>query len=453
MSRTWALARWAGAGAAVVFLAPLGACSVPGFGGVSASHQELEGEWSDAAVPGSISEVAWEWTAEGYSGDVEVTALPRGVLVRSARGVVALDGVTGEERWSFTVEDEDVRALTDVSSTGDRVHVMYPKEAPDEDSEASGDEELSPEVEWRRVVLDGVSGEIVGDFEEPIAADVEKPGPFEGVAGDGGVFHLEGSDRLSGAMLSEEDGSELWRTEDLFTCEGSKVHGADRPVVFSEAVVVRAWCGSGDAELLALDPADGAVLWHLEDAEAEFLTAERGSVRGAGELLPVYHDRGPEYEDEQFSEQYVLDPATGEVVGDATGLEEGWFLARTLEDGFLVSHRAPHDEAAGYELRRFDGQTLATEEQAVPTASAGSYVLALEEAVVKLEPEDPETPVSVTPWGGGEAHRIDLPEPVEAALYFEARQPEGQFEAVPGAVLLVDRSDSQGEGVKVIGLQ
>lgn len=453
MSRTWALARWAGAGAAVVFLAPLGACSVLGTGGVSTSHQELEGEWSDAAVPGSVSEVAWEWTAEGHWGDVEVTALPRGVLVRSARGVVALDGVTGEERWSFTVEDEDVRALTDVSSTGERVHVVYPKDAPDEGPEEGGDQESSPAVEWRRVVLDGVSGEIVGDVEELISPDAEKPGPFEGVAGDGGVFHLEGGDLLAGAMLSEEEGSELWRTEDLFTCEGSKVHGADRPVVFSEAVVVRAWCGSGDAELLALDPADGEVLWHLEGAETEFLTAERGSVRGAGELLPVYHDRGPEYEDERFSERYVLDPATGEVVGEATGLEEGWFLARTLEDGFLVSHRDPHDEAAGYELRRFDGRTLATEEQAVATASAGSYVLALEEAVVKLEPEAPETPVSVTPWGGGDSHRIDLPDPVKAAGYFQARQPEGQFEAVPGAVVLVDLGRSEGEGIKVIGLR
>ncbi|PWV45502.1 PQQ-binding-like beta-propeller repeat protein [Nocardiopsis sp. L17-MgMaSL7] len=438
----------------MVFLVPLGACSVLGFGGVSVSHQELDGEWSDAAVPGSISEVAWEWTAEGHWGDVEVTPLPRGALVRTARGVVALDGVTGEERWSFTVDDEGVRALTDVSSSGERVHVMYPKEAPDEEVGAADDEEGSvPPVEWRRVVLDGVSGEVVGDFEEPIAPDVEKPGPFNvGVAGDGGVFHLEAGDGLSGAMLSDEDGSELWRTEDLFTCEGSKVHRADRPVVFSDAVVVRAGCGSLDAELIGLDPGDGSVLWHLEGEEAAFLTSERRSVRGAGEVLPVYHDQGSSYQDEQFSERYVFDPVTGGVVGDATGLEEEehHYLARTLEDGFLVAQRAPSVKAAGYELRRFDGQILATEERAVPTASISSYVLALEDAVVKLESEDPETPVNVAPWGGGDVHRIDLPEPVRAAGYFEARQPEGQFEAVPGAVVLVGLADSQDQGAKVI---
>ena len=438
----------------MVFLVPLGACSVLGFWGVSTSHQKLEGEWSDAAVPGSVSEVAWEWTAEGYSGDLEVTPLPRGVLVRTSQGVVALDGVTGEERWSFTVEDEDVRALTDVSSTGERVHVMYPKEAPDEEDEAAGDEEFPPHVEWRRVVLDGVSGEIVGDFEEMASPDTDKPGPFEGVAGDGAVFYLEGSDLLSGAMLSEEDGSELWRTEDLFTCEGSKVHRVDRPVVFPEAVVVRSGCGSLDAELIALDPEDGSVLWHLEGEEAAFLISELRSVRGAGELLPVYHDQGPMYQDEQFSERYVLDPVTGEVVGDATGLEEeDRYLVRTLEDGFLVSPIPVPGESISYELRRFDGQTLATEERAVATESASSYVLALEDAVVKLEPEDPETPVNVTPWGGGDSQRIDLPSPVEAALYFHARQPEGQFEAVPGAVVLVDRSGSEDEGVKVIGFR
>lgn len=448
MSGTRPLRRWAGVGATVVFLAPLGACSVLGLGGVSTGHQELEGEWSGADVPASVSEVAWEWVAEGHWGDVKLTALPGGVLASTSRGVVALDGVTGEERWSFTVEDEDVRALTDVSSTGERVHVMYPKEAPDEEAE-------SERVEWHRVVLDGVGGEIVGDFEESIAADVEEPGPFNvGVAGDGGVFHLEGSDLLSGMMLSTEDGSELWRTDDLFACEGSHVNTADRPVVFSEAVVVKAGCDSGQAELISLDVVNGEVLWHLEGEDAEFLTPELRSLRGMGELLPVYHDRGPMYQDEEFSELRVFDPVTGEVVGDESGVDGlDWYLARTVEDGFLVSQRAPGESTVGYELRRFDGRSLTTGGQAVPTASAGSYVLALEEAVVKLEPEDPETPVSVTPWDGGEPHRIDLPEPVEAAGYFQARQPKGQFEAVPGAVVLVDLSDSQGEGIKVIGFR
>ncbi|WP_223809176.1 outer membrane protein assembly factor BamB family protein [Nocardiopsis listeri] len=385
---------------------------------------------------------------------MEVSALPRGVLVRTSQGAVALDGVTGEERWSFTVEDEDVRVLTDVSSTGERVHVMYPKEVPDEGFEDTEDEHVA-KVAWRRVVLDGVSGEIVGDFEETIAADVEKPGPFNvGVAGDGGVFHLEGSDLLFGAMLSTEDGSELWRTDDLFSCEGSHVNTADRPVVFSDAVVVKAGCDSGQAELISLDVVNGEVLWHLEGEDAEFLTPESRSLRGMGGLLPVYHDRGPMYQDEEFSELRVFDPVTGEVVGDESGVDGlDWYLARTVEDGFLVSRRAPGESTVGYELRRFDGRSLTTGGQAVPTGSAGSYVLALEDAVVKLEPKDPETPVSVTPWDGGEPYRIDLLEPVEVAGYFQGRQPKGQFEAVPGAVVLVDLSDSQGEGVKVIGLR
>ncbi len=436
----------------MVFLVPLGACSVLGFGGVSTSHQELEGEWSDAAVPGSVSEVAWEWTAEGYAGDLAVTPLPGGVLARTSRGVVALDGVTGEERWSFTVEDEDVRVWTDVSSSGGRVHLLFPKDVPDEEAEDT--EEDSEGVPGRRVVLDGVTGEIVGDLEEEITGDVEELGVFDvGSATDAGLFELGSEPLLSGRMLSDEDGSELWRTEDLFTCDGGSVDRAQRPVAFSEAVVVRAVCGSGEAELVTLDPEDGSVLWHLVGAETGFLAPE-GSVRAVGDLLAVDQDLEAPYWGQEFAESVVLDPVMGEVVGDAAEIGEDWYPARTFGDGFLVSQRDSGADAVSYELHRFDGQTLATADQAVETSSPGGYVLALEEAVVKFAGGRDGGPlISVAPWDGGEPFRVDVPETVEVALPSSTRQPEARFEAVPGAVVLVDRSGSEGEGVKVIGFR
>jgi hypothetical protein len=253
-------------------------------------------------------------------------------------------------------------------------------------------------------------------------------------------------------MLSEEDGSELWRTEDLFTCAGGSVDRAQRPAVFSEVVVVRAECGSGGAELVALNLADGEVLWHLEGAGTDFVVPY-GSVRAVGDLLAV--DQGSEepYWDEAFAESVVLDPVTGEVVGEAEGNGEDWYPARTVGDGFLVSRREPGADAVGYELRRFDGSTLATAEEAVETSSPGEYVLALENAVVKFtEATDSGPLVSVAPWGGGEPFQVEVPESTEAALPSENRQLKGRFEAVPGAVVLVDLSGARDDGVRVIGL-
>ncbi|WP_247666040.1 PQQ-binding-like beta-propeller repeat protein [Nocardiopsis sp. B62] len=448
MTRSWPSLRWASAGVAVVFLVPLGACSVLGFGGVSVSHQELDGEWSDAAVPGTVSELAWEWTAEGYTGDLGVTALPGGVLLRMSHGVVALDGVTGEEQWSFVVQDEDVPVRTDVPSSGERVHVLYPEEAPGEESGGT-DGDDSAGVPGRRVVLDGVTGEIVGDLEEEFTGDIEELGAFDlGTATDAGLFELGSEPLLSGRMLSDEDGSELWRTEDLFTCDGGSVDRADRPAVFPEALVVRAECGTDVTELVALDPEDGEVLWNLEGAGAR---PSADSVRAVGDLLAL--DQGGDgYWGEEFAEAVVLDPVTGEVVGDAAGTGEDWYPARTFGNGFLVSRRESGADAVGYELRRFDGQVSGTAAQAVETSSPGAYVIALEDAVVKFADSGDGGPmVSVAPWDGGEPFDVDVPESTDVALPSGTRQPEGRFEAVPGVVVLVDLSGAEGEGVKVLG--
>ncbi|MBR8743566.1 hypothetical protein DSY14_17815 [Nocardiopsis sp. MG754419] len=424
-------------------------------------HSTLEAEWSGGEVPGTISDQAWEWSDEEAEGDSSLSPLPDGVLVRLPDGVVALDGVSGEERWSLRVEE--TRVWSDVSASGQRVHVLFPDEPR---SEADGDETVEDSEEetgfpGRRLVLDGTTGEVIGEHEEDLPGDVEELGVFDvESATDAGLFGLGTEPQLSASMRSDADGSELWGTGDLFACGDSKVARADRPVVFPEAVVVRAECGSGQAQMTALDPDDGSTLWSMTGDENEALVAD-GGVRRAGTLLAV-HDGTSESEPQggsRYAETLVVDPVSGEVVGEGTEVGDGRFLAATSDDGYLVSTRSETERVFGYELRDLDGGVVAaTGEEAVRTPAVLRFLLPLEEALVKLEPagrgaEGGDSVLTVAPWGAEEAHTVALPRPVaDAGAWSDSAVREG-FLAVPGAVVLIERPREDRDGVTILGFR
>ncbi|WP_304452344.1 hypothetical protein [Nocardiopsis sp. YSL2] len=167
--------------------------------------------------------------------------------------------------------------------------------------------------------------------EEEISGDVEELGAFDVELATDGLFDLPPEPQLDAVMRSDTDGEVLWYTEHLFSCGDSTVDRADRPVVFAGAMVVRAVCGSGEAQLTRLDPSDGAVLWSMTCQDSDFLVAD-GGVRQVGALLAI-DDGAPDDEPEegtQYAEAVVIEPTSGELMGDGVELAEGQFLSRTV---------------------------------------------------------------------------------------------------------------------------
>lgn len=65
------------------------------------AHEVAKGPRDPVSVPGTVSDVAWEWTEEGIVQVPTVSPLLFGVLVHVEHGVSALDGSIGEEVWSY----------------------------------------------------------------------------------------------------------------------------------------------------------------------------------------------------------------------------------------------------------------------------------------------------------------------------------------------------------------
>ncbi len=439
-------------------------------------HEVLRGEWGTAELPVTVAEQAWEWADDEAAGVPRLSPLPGGVLVGLEDGVVALDGASGQEMWSYRVEG--TRVWTDVSASGERVHVLFPddpQERPDADdvaAEETDGEAGSDPVPGRRVVLDGVTGGVVGDHEEELPGDVEElRGVFDvDVATDAGSLRVTSEPQLGAEMWSDADDEVLWRTEELFSCGESKVESAAVPVEFADAVVVRAVCGSGEVQVTALDPGDGLQLWSRTGSESDFLVPE-GGIRQAGNLLAVSEEGtepGPEGGTRHL-ERVVLDPANGEVLGDGPKLGDGQALVKTLGNGYLVATRGTGERVYDYEMRGLDGQTLAaTEGEAIHTWAMSVYLLPLEEALVKVEPRSPlargtdvvRSGLTVGGWGSGqEAEEIPLPRPLDGSLSTQVPSQaydllgDDRFLAVPGAVVLVDRVRGDDPGVTVLGFQ
>src|SRR5699024_3035967 len=118
-------------------------------------------------------------------------------------------------------------------------------------------------------------------------------------------------------------------------------------------------------------PVDGSLLWSLHEEEHEQVVRD-GGIRAAGDVLAV-HENAPTLPPGGVpsAERLVLDPVSGEVLGEGADLEEGQNLAATVEEGYLVLNRTPGSEQVfGYELRSFEGETLmSTGDEAVSSAN------------------------------------------------------------------------------------
>lgn len=124
------------------------------------------------------------------------------------------------------------------------------------------------------------------------------------------------------------------------------------------------------------------------------------------------------------ADRLVLDPVSGEILGEGIDLEEDQHLAATSDEGYLVLNKAPgHEQVFGYELRLFEGETLvSTGDEAVSSANALAFGLPLEEALVTREAgpakgEPGRSSVKVAEWGtDAEVTEVQLPRLLSTGL-------------------------------------
>lgn len=435
-------------------------------------HEVAEDPRDPVSVPGTVSDVAWEWTEEGVVQVPTVSPLPFGVLVHVEHGVAALDGSTGEEVWSYRVEGTPVQA--EASPSGAYVQLFYADEPdPEEPGEDSGEQEEADtsSTPGQRVVLDGATGEVLSEEEMAFDRDVESMGGVwsGGLITDHGVLSLESEGEGETArMAAVDEESHHWSVPDAIDCPSGNVDTVGT-AVFEESVVLRSTCESGEVFLVAFDPVDGLLLWSLHEEEHEQVVRD-GGIRAAGDVL-VVHENAPTLPPGGVpsAERLVLDPVSGEVLGEGVDLEEDQNLAATVEEGYLVLNRTPgHEQVFGYELRSFEGETLmSTGDEAVSSANALAFGVPLQEALVTLEAgsargEPGRSSVKVSEWGADEeAAEVRLPRLLSSGLRESRESVVGTFSglerfiAAPGAVVLVEwTQDWEEEGdMRILGLQ
>lgn len=425
-------------------------------------------------APSTVSDVAWEWPEGTGQPDVEATEvptlslLPFGVLVHEDRGVVALNGSTGEEVWRYRVEETRVQAQ--VSPAGRYVQLFYADEPDlDEDNPYEDAEEDESDVAGTTVILDGTTGDVLFEEETDFERDVESMGGLfaGGMVTDQGVLSLKSEDDgISARMSSIGDEDDVWSVSDVFDCSSRDVETVGS-AAFESAVVLRPTCSSGEVSLVALDPTDGSALWSMAEEDSDRLVRD-GGIRAGGDVLAV-HENAPKGPPGGVlgAERLVLDPLSGEVLGDGVDLEEGQVLAATFEEGYLILNGVSGDKQLyGYELRSFEGEALRTTgDEAVRSENASTLTLPLEEALVTLEArssrnEPRGSRVKAAAWGADqEATEVRLPRLLSSGLggtresAIETFSGLERFVTAPGAVVLVEWPQDEEEDVRVLGFQ
>jgi outer membrane protein assembly factor BamB len=158
-------------------------------------HTVAETVVPDREVPGTVSEVAWEWRPPEDELIDDVLPVPNGAVAVSDSGVTALEGVAGEEMWRYRRADATVRSAN-VTPDGESVVVSF----------SGMDVEEDARVETV-VVLDARSGEIRDEYELPSPSVEESASRFSYVTDEVflapgenamgiGAFALEGADRV-----------------------------------------------------------------------------------------------------------------------------------------------------------------------------------------------------------------------------------------------------------------
>ncbi|WP_017579980.1 MFS transporter [Nocardiopsis valliformis] len=333
-------------------------------------HSFLAGEVAEPApVPDHVSRVGWTWEPPE---DIEIRAVEpgsHGPIVALSDGVIALEGPTGEERWSFRHPHSSTESTIFTHEGLVRV-VRYPRL-----HQLSTDEDRVALV----TDLDTVTGEIVeqsvrpfGDLEEPddvgqMLARTPDLTLYAEKAGSDGSQRIIAREGVSGEELwtyAAED--EIGRVceESLWSASGgSLLHGGQvlLPLLCADSAesLAKSKRRSGlDREdwtlhsglLVSLDPMTGARNWSYEweDIAGYVWTRSGGPVMNEGAHPVVAFTASWE------NDELLLDPRDGTEVGMApermteeefhdfdvlTADTGGMVICRYREDGTLEFQR------------------------------------------------------------------------------------------------------------------
>lgn len=353
-------------------------------------HTVAETVAPDREIPGTVSEVAWKWRPPEDELIDGVLPVPNGAVAVFNSGVVALEGVTGEEMWHYRRSDAAVRSAN-VTPDGESVVASF--------SDMDVEEDTRVETV---VVLDGRSGEIRDEYELPSPSVEESASRFSHVTDE--VFLAPGENAMGVDAFALEGGERVW------SYEGGGADERGPCVVAGDAVIttgtVSRDSGSGEETFLlmaGLDATTGEVLWEAEHRYSEF---REGSFDlrhepswGAVHLRYVEPDEG--------EVGLLLDPVTGETVARPAA----WPFW-VLEDGYVTRTEDPeNDDLVRYSYTGFDDTTerkftAGSEPGLHPGLATGEGVLRLhylEDDGVTRKP----IMLEMLPWGGG-THEIDL---------------------------------------------
>ncbi|SIO84085.1 PQQ-binding-like beta-propeller repeat protein [Nocardiopsis sp. JB363] len=320
------------------------------------------------AEPGEADRVPSEVTRVGWSRSLpedmewhDVLEGSRGPVLVTGDGLLALDGATGEELWSYRRADRPFTRLRSVAG-GEHVHMLKTT--------------LPGMDEWELMVFDTATGEIVDrgvlpDHVEEPRDLFDRNRVLSTAVAD---IHLD-QDRGFGnrpivvrSTLGQED---LWSLESLQDAgESCSVdHDAlDRDAVVGETLVVSMVCapmvGSSHPDLgsdpgrvhrmVAADLATGDEVWrwerHIEDADHTDAPRTRRVVDRSGPEDRTMFVIGA---------SVVIDARTGEEVADLDPPDEqSMGPARSVVDidahGSIRMGPTSTEKYAAYEVRWFD---------------------------------------------------------------------------------------------------
>jgi hypothetical protein len=247
-----------------------------------------------AAVPAEVTRAAWSTEVDGPIKSVVAAGM--GAVVLLDDGVVAVDGTTGEIRWSHRRAGANARQL-DASPDGRTVLLQ-----------------TSP---WNRFpirteVLDAFTGDL--RFVDDSLNTSHSPGFITPVTNAAYIKANGAVTEFSGHSLA--DGSELWR----FTApDGCKIAGtSSKRFARGTGFLLGLTCGPSEYRFVSVDAVTGAPRWQHDwqltggSRQGPDVTIDRGTESDA---IQIYVEGGlPQ-------SRVVLDADTGNVLPTPTPLD------------------------------------------------------------------------------------------------------------------------------------
>jgi outer membrane protein assembly factor BamB len=363
---------------------------------------------SDASpFSGRPEEVLWNWRPPGERRLIsdQIHGTTTGVAVGLPDRVVALDGATGEEAWSYRRSGASLHALS-ASLSGRSLAAVFD----------SGNHDDSHR---RLVTFDAATGRVGTDR---VVDRMERP-----LLTDDAVIYRE--DRSLIAM-SLDDGHRMWTWDLPEDCEfvgsSGEMH-ATATVVVAGGLCGDNWRSGAVATVIAIDAGTGHEEWRFVGGDDHNTATLETTEDGAYALFSWGWESRP-------VGNVLIDVATGEAVPDVANVAA--MPSLMVDQGLYAAGMLTVDgDASTYTLTGFDGTTRAVVESSCAEGQ-GWDATATVDALVEICRPAGAAPVTiaVTPWDRpGDAYQFTDPDVVVDA--------STSLRTAPNAVLVVEQSD------------